>query len=155
MNSYFHHSMCTFGSIQFDKQLFFSGLSALSCKYPLIGGRQILPHSISPPPTHFNVLMIPSVAIVNANKEIMFPATMAISRGFPAAVNSTVEKLLTRCSMILGTVRKESAAHTGLMNQRHSEIQKYITFMFASKAFIIKRDLWVQQQKDIINVTIS
>lgn len=113
----------------------------LCCKYPLMGGRQILPRSISLPPTHFNVLMIPSVAIVNANKKIMFPATMAISRGFPAAVNSTVEKLLTRCSMILGTLRENSAAHTSLMNQRHSESQKYITFMFAFKTFIIQRDL--------------
>lgn len=79
-----------------------------------MGGRQILPRSIS----HFNVLMIPSVAILNANKKIMLPATIAISRGFPAAVNSTVEKLLTRCLMILDTRRKLSATHTSLMKQK-------------------------------------
>lgn len=77
--------------------------------------------------------MIPSVAILNANKKIMLPAMIAVSRGFPAAVNSTVEKLLTRCLMILGTPR--SVAHTSLMNQRHSQSQKYITFMSACKAF--------------------
>lgn len=100
-----------------------------------MGGRQILPGSISLPPTRFNVLMIPSVAVVNSNKKIMLPATIAISRGFPAAVNSTVEKLLTRCLMILGTLRKLSATHTSLMNQRHSQSQKYIPFMFAFKEF--------------------
>lgn len=107
------------------------------CEYILMGGRQILPHSISLPPTHFNVLMIPSVVVVNANKKIMLPATIVISRGFPAAVNSTVEKLLTRCLMILGALRKKnlSATHTSLMNQRHSQSQKYITFMSAFKAF--------------------
>lgn len=37
------------------------------------------------PPAHFTVLMIPSVATVDVNKEIMLPAKNAISRGFPAA----------------------------------------------------------------------
>lgn len=59
-----------------------------------MGGRQILPSGVSLPPTRFNVLMIPSVAILNANKKIVLPATIAISRGFPAAVDSTVERLL-------------------------------------------------------------
>lgn len=96
------------------KQLYFWTECCCLAKYTLMGGRQILPRSIS----HFNVLMIPSVAILNANKKIMLPATIAISRGFPAAVNSTVEKLLTRCLMILDTRRKLSATHTSLMKQK-------------------------------------
>lgn len=97
-----------------EKQLYFWTECCCLAKYTLMGGRQILPRSIS----HFNVLMIPSVAILNANKKIMLPATIAISRGFPAAVNSTVEKLLTRCLMILDTRRKLSATHTSLMKQK-------------------------------------
>lgn len=95
-----------------------------------MGGRQILPRSISQPPTHFNVLMIPSVAFLNANKKIMLPAMIAISRGLPAVVNSAVEKLLTGCLIILGTLR--SVAHTSVMNQRPSQC---IMFMSAQKSF--------------------
>lgn len=73
--------------------------TAVLQKYP-VGGRQILPRSISQPPTPFNVLMIPSVAFLNANKKIMLPAMIAIPRGLPAVVNSAVEKLLTGCLMI-------------------------------------------------------
>lgn len=55
------------------------------------------------PRTNLNVLIIPSVVIGNANKEIMLPATIAISRGFPAVDNSNAEEILTRCLIILGT----------------------------------------------------
>lgn len=92
-----------------------------------MGGSQTLP------PTIFIVLMIPSVPILNANKKIMLPALIAISTGFPAAVNSTVEKLLTRCLMISGTLR--SVAHTGVMSQKLLQIQKYIMLMLASITF--------------------
>lgn len=58
---------------------------------------------------------------------------IAVYTGFPAAVNSTVEKLLTRCLMISGTQR--SVAHTSVMNQKLSQSQKYIAFVLASNAF--------------------
>ena len=40
--------------------------------------------------------MIPSVAILNANRKIMLHAMITISRGFPAVVNSAVEKLFNQ-----------------------------------------------------------
>ena len=121
-----------------------------------MSGRQILSRSISLPPNHFNVLMIPSVAIVNANKKIMLPAMIAISRGFPAAVNSTGEKVLTRCLILLGVLRKLSATHTSLMSPRHSQSQKYITFMSAFREFSCcyypEKLSWVLQHKEIVTL---
>ena len=70
----------------------------VSSMYAWIGGRWILFLVHSPPTTHFEVLMMTSMAIVKARGEIVQPAMMPTSRRCHDVVKSAVVKHSCRSS---------------------------------------------------------
>ena len=90
----------------------------MSSMYALIGGSRIPEAKRSPPTTHFDALIITSIAMVKASGEMMHPAIIPVYRHCHVVVNSEVEKqnckspkyAFTKFIIVLSTLKKSNAA---------------------------------------------